>query len=239
MFRKHCMNLMVVALALVLTGAACTRPMSTPPAATPTNIPNVTPLPPVNPVDSLATQAAARTLTPGAPQIGGGTEVTPTFTPAPTSTPTPTVTPDVTATSTLPVLFTTPTVITTLAPIATIPTSTPGRPTTYTLQYGEWPYCIARRFNVNQYDLLTLNGLTEAQSYNLPVGTVLKIPQTGSFVGNRALLPHPTTYTVQSSDETFNSIACKYGDVEPGAIAIANGLPLNTVLRAGQTLRIP
>jgi LysM repeat protein len=112
-----------------------------------------------------------------------------------------------------------------------------GRPAQYTLQSGEFPYCIARRFNVNPEDLLSLNGLYDGSVY-MP-GTTLKIPQTGVFPGERALRPHPTTYTVTSSDETFYSIACLFGDVDPALIAQANGLALGSLLTTGKVLNIP
>ena len=114
-----------------------------------------------------------------------------------------------------------------------------GRPAQYTLQAGEFPYCIARRFNVDPYDLLALSGLTLDQANSLDPGTVLKIPQSGSFPGTRALRPHPTTYTVTSSDETFYSIACLFGDVDPSQIAQANGIALGTFLATGKVLNIP
>jgi LysM repeat protein len=112
-----------------------------------------------------------------------------------------------------------------------------GRPASYTLQAGEFPYCIARRFNVNPEELLALNGLYDGSIF-MP-GTTLRIPQTGFFPGDRALRPHPTTYTVTSSNETFYSIACLFGDVEPGAIAQANGLALGSPLTLGQAIKIP
>ena len=53
---------------------------------------------------------------------------------------------------------------------------------------------------------------------------VLKIPQTGnSFVGERALKPHPDYYKIQSGD-TLNTIACSYGDISPDMIAQQNNL---------------
>jgi len=114
------------------------------------------------------------------------------------------------------------------------------RPATYTLQRGEFPYCIARRFNVAPSELLALNGLTAAQSRALQPGRVLQIPQTGNpFPGTRALQPHPTTYTVQSSTETIYSIACKFGSVDPVNIANQNGLVAPYTLTFGQTLNIP
>ncbi len=116
-------------------------------------------------------------------------------------------------------------------------TATPGIPQSYKLQKGEFPFCIARRFNVNQSELLNLNGLGTASI--VPVGFEVKIPQTGNtFYGQRALLDHPTNYTVVAGDSIY-SIACKYGDVEPSAIAQANNLESPYNLSAGQVLHIP
>ena len=70
-------------------------------------------------------------------------------------------------------------------------------------------------------------------------GTTLRIPQTGFFPGARALRSHPTTYTVTSSNETFYSVACLFGDVDPAQIAQANGLSLGSVLNLGQAINIP
>lgn len=118
------------------------------------------------------------------------------------------------------------------------PTIETVRPASYTLQKGEFPYCIARRFNVNPADLLSLNGLTVSQSTALRPGLVLNIPQTGVFNAERALLPHPAQYTVQSGD-TIYSIACKYGDVDPVNIAAVNGLAAPYTLTVGTVLQIP
>jgi LysM repeat protein len=121
-----------------------------------------------------------------------------------------------------------------------LPTSAPVgvRPASYTLQRGEFPYCIARRFDVNPQELLTRNGLTTAEAYNLSTGTVLSIPQSGSFPGTRALAAHPTTYAVRSGD-TIHSVACRFGDVTPDAIISANNLGSSPTLTAGQSLQIP
>jgi LysM repeat protein len=121
-------------------------------------------------------------------------------------------------------------------PVIIVPTATPGRPATYTLKQGEFPYCIARRFNVDPNDLLSLNGLSEGEV--LQPGTVLKIPQTSSFPGDRALNLHPAQYTVRVND-TIYSIACYFGDVSPDAIAAANNLTLTTPLATGKILNIP
>lgn len=116
------------------------------------------------------------------------------------------------------------------------PTSTPGKPASWSLQQGEFPYCVARRFNVDPVELLTLNGMNMD---SLPqVGTTLKIPTSGSFPGTRALKSHPTTYTVLTG-ETIYQIACRFGDVDPNVILAANGLTAGTVLTAGQVLQIP
>jgi LysM repeat protein len=118
-----------------------------------------------------------------------------------------------------------------------VPPATPGVPESYQLQKGEFPFCIARRFNVNVSELLNINGL--GTNSVVPVGFTLKIPQTGNtFVGQRALLNHPTNYTVVGGD-TIYTVACKYGDVDPLAIAQANNLSSPYNLSAGQVIHIP
>lgn len=126
---------------------------------------------------------------------------------------------------------------TVMPPANSTPVPAGVRPASYTLQYGEFPYCIARRFNVDPEALLSASGLTSPDLYY--PGLVLKIPQSGAFPGTRMLASHPTTYTVASSDETLYSIACKYGDVEPGALASANGLSTGATLSVGQQIKIP
>jgi len=117
------------------------------------------------------------------------------------------------------------------------PTPTPGIPKSYTLQTGEFIYCIARRFNVNPTELLSVNGLGSGSL--VFAGMELKIPQSGNpFPGSRALKPHPTNYTVASGD-TLNTIACSFGSADPNTIAAANGLTSPYKLTSGQTLYIP
>ncbi len=120
-----------------------------------------------------------------------------------------------------------------------LPTSAPvgSRPSTYTLRKGEFPFCIARRFDVDPDALLSMNGLSSGDIY-YPTLT-LKIPQSGSFPGTRALRNHPTTYTVAASDETVYGVACLFGDVDPAAIAQANGISADAALTAGKQLSIP
>ncbi len=113
------------------------------------------------------------------------------------------------------------------------------RPQSYTLLRGEWPYCIARRFNLPVGQLLSMNGLNI--NSQPPAGTVLQIPQSGSWdtsVAPRAWHSHPSTYTVDPGD-SVNSIACYYGDVDPSQIIALNGLQAPYSLTTGQTLQIP
>lgn len=113
---------------------------------------------------------------------------------------------------------------------------TTGRPATYTLHEGEFCYCIARRFNVNPADLQSIN--PPCVSGIVSPGTILTIPSSGTWSGERALLHHPTTHTVRAGD-TIYTIACAYGDVDPLALIAVNGLSSPYTLTSGQTLQIP
>ncbi len=120
---------------------------------------------------------------------------------------------------------------------AVVATATPGHPTTYTLHEGEHPYCIARRFDIDPSTLLSVNGLA-ASTVSYP-GLTLTIPNSSTgFPPPRALKSHPATYTVQPGD-TIYGIACIFGDVDPNAIAQANGLSEPYSLSAGTVLNIP
>ena len=241
---------LVVVFIFVLTTvliSACTQSLSQAPEATPTVIATglfVSPFPSVeNPMamieefakqTSVAQTAATGGESNGTPAaISTGAVLTPQEgTPVPaegtTSPGTPT---NVGAVALTPVVAaTTPSgPINTPAPVV--------RPATYTLQSGEFPYCIARRFNVDPDALLSASGLTSPDVY-VP-NQKLTIPQSGSFPGSRSLAAHPTTYTVASSSETLYGIACKFGDVDPAAIASANSLAVSATLTAGQKLQIP
>ncbi len=221
--------------------SACTQSLSSAPAATPTLIqPDlfVSPLPSVeNPMamieefakqTSVAQTTVANGGTPATPQaIVEGTAITPqaagTVDPAAAAVGTPTNAVPAPAANTP-------------APVTT-PVPAGVRPATYTLQSGEFPYCIARRFNVDPYALLSASGLTSPDVY-LPNQT-LTIPQSGAFPGSRMLASHPTTYSVLSGDETIYSIACKFGDIDPATIASANSISVSAKLTAGQQLQIP
>ncbi len=122
-------------------------------------------------------------------------------------------------------------------PVIQVPSATPGRPSTYTIQAGDTFYCIARRFNLDVSDFLSLNGL--GTSSLAQIGQVVKIPQSGTWdSGNRALKTHPAEYTVVAGD-TLNRIACRYGDVDPSAILAANGFSSANDIKAGITINIP
>jgi hypothetical protein len=142
-----------------------------------------------------------------------------------------------------PVPSNTPTTIPTNTPQPTAthtpaPTSEPGTaPISYTLHEGEWPYCLARRFDVDPDVLIASNGFSDASE--LSVGTVLTIPtDSGAFGGQRSLRSHPTSYTASGID-TFYSIACEFGDLYPASIAEANGKDVGYTPVAGELLQIP
>lgn len=127
------------------------------------------------------------------------------------------------------------------APTAIPVIATPelSRPSTYALQKGEWPICIARRYDLDIGALFAANGLN--MNSKPAAGAVLNIPQSGSWssaYGPRSLKAHPTDYTVQSGD-TIYTIACNFGDVSPEAIIAVNQLSGAGDISAGKTLRIP
>lgn len=124
------------------------------------------------------------------------------------------------------------------APSYEIP-PTPETPSTYTLQKGEFPFCIARRYNLDPAALLAANNM--GVNTKVSVGVTLNLPTSGTWGSNfgaRSLRTHPTTYSVQAGD-TLNSIACLFGDVHPESIAAANGLSDGASLTAGASINIP
>ena len=236
---KRFLSIVVIMIIAASMLAACSRSASKAPAskatATKGNFPSLGKTPQVNQQDTIKTQTAIAKQNLN-PILG---EVTATATPVP-----PAVQPTAEATAEAPAANPTATPIPaqpqpTAVPavVGNVPTVTPGLPTTYTLQKGEFPYCIARRFNVNPADLMALNGLSS--SGTVYEGLSLKIPQNGSkFPDGRALQAHPAKYTVAAGDTVY-SIACKYGDVEPWAIGMANNLAAPYTLTAGAVINIP
>lgn len=132
--------------------------------------------------------------------------------------------------------------LTATAVVVTQPTLTPSANAallaSYRLQRGEFPYCIARRLNVDPNELLSLSGLLGREIF--PAGTLLQIPQTGKpFPGERMLRLHPAFYSVSRSGQTLYGVACTFGDIDPLLIAQSNNLPVDSQLYKGQQLQIP
>jgi LysM repeat protein len=238
---RHLFLFALLTLLTIILLSACVRPASTPPKSQSTSGTTTTEFPVpgttedvMSQLESLATQTAMAMTggSSGAQQTPVATLPAPATVAAGTAAPTtdgqaqPTAVP--------------PTVAPTqpqAQPQVVIPTKTPGLPSSYTLKGGEFPYCIARRFNVNPSEMLNQSGLSAGGVY--PPGTVLKIPQSGGgFPDGRALKNTPDTYTVSSGD-TIYSIACLYGDVDPNEIAFANSLTSPYTLKVGQELYIP
>ena len=180
-----------------------------------------------------------------APQLAADTNATQTFAVAFTqmaSTPTISPTPENTATptATLDPLFVAQTAQALALTQALTASPTPTisvNPGTYVLQAGEYPWCIARRFNIDPKELLRVNNLSSGLVYQ--PGLSLTIPQgTGGFPSPRALNPHPTTYTVPQSNMTVHAVACYFGDADPVAIMQVNKLT-SPILTLGTVLTIP
>jgi LysM repeat protein len=240
--KKIGVRLLVILILGATLSTACVQSYSAPSAATPSLIPPglfVSPLP--NAGMQLVGDLGTQTAIAKAVETNGGTPLTPQ--PGATSvTDTPSgilITP-LGGTSTPAIVVTsTPALVTSVPMTVFVPTVAGGVPATYTMQSGEFVYCIARRYNVDPDELLSVNGLFDSQL--IEPGLVLNMPQTGNpFPGARALNPHPATYTVTgNNDTTIYAVACLYGDVFPQSIAQANNLPLSTTLVSGQQLTIP
>jgi LysM repeat protein len=242
---------LILLIVLALTLSACTRAASTAPLATATpnaNFPKPVSTSGMNAIEIAGTQTAVATagLLPIPTSAAGiGTEVAtqaggavPTFTPLAGVNQTPVGGSDqVNTPLPSPTTGNLPTAIisTPLPYVTSAPVSNPG---TYVLHQGEFPYCLARRYNVNPQDLLSLNGLNSNQSYYSP-GASIRIPTNGNaFPGPRALKAHPTQYTVVYGDSIY-SIACDFGDVDPMAIVSANGLSGSYALTTGAIIQVP
>jgi LysM repeat protein len=203
--------LVVIILAAGMAMSACTRSASTPPpdgaGASETQVESI--------IQSAATMTA-EALT----GIGGGASL------------------EMEMTAEAPLASVATATATTVPPTSTpVPPPAVTVPQSYTLHKGEFPFCLARRFNIDVNALLNANGLARGATYQ--PGLTLTIPQNAAeFAGNRTLRSHPADYTV-SGDDTFYSIACLFGDVYPEEIAAANNMDVDDALSAGITIRIP
>jgi LysM repeat protein len=246
MFKKLTLAALVI---LVVALTSCTLPYSA------SSKPQVTPSPteraftdPMEQgnrmaiVEDIATGTAAALTAVAGGGTGtpvGGTPLTPsdqiTFTPTPIIAGGITMTPSLTPIAVGGVTTVPTTPVATLPP----PTAIVNRPGTYILQTNEFVFCIARRFNVDPDDILSLNGLVDSET--VYAGMVLTMPQSGSFPGDRALRPHPATYVVTGNQDTnVYGVACQFGDVDPARIVQANPtLSLASVLTIGQSISIP
>lgn len=232
--KRYVLFLAVAVLAVGLV--ACEMPASTPPPASPTADSAMSTL--QAELGSIATQTAVAGggSSTGSPQVPAGT---PQATPGPG---TPVASPESTSATPSgenPVASEAPSEEPSgeEQPQEDFEFEEPPLPKSYEIHKGEFPFCLARRFDLNVSELLSINGL--GVNSLVSVGTTLKIPQTGNgFDGQRALADHPDNYTVSSGD-TIYSIACLYGDVYPEAIAQANDLSKPFNLKDGQELNIP
>jgi LysM repeat protein len=221
---KKLFALPLAAVMLVTILSACVLPASQAPKATPTSSTEI-PFP-------LTTQPGAFS------DILSGTQTAMAIngTPAVESS---TSVPEIQTTSQAQAVKATAKPTKTAKPKVVVVIPTPERPATYALKPGEWPICIARRFNLNISDLFNENGLTMNSK---PItGAVLRIPQNDSWntaFGSRAWHAHTSQFTVQSGD-TIYTIACYFGDVDPNGIIAANDLKSPYSLSPGQVIDIP
>ncbi|HEY3344254.1 MAG TPA: LysM peptidoglycan-binding domain-containing protein [Anaerolineaceae bacterium] len=218
---------LIIALLLSLALTGCERSASKTVVDTPAATGEIPfPLPTVNPLKVIP---AVSPTAPGGENPAAGAATQPAAPAASAATIPPLVLPTNTPVPAVP----------TVAPtFAVIPTATPGIPATYTLHAGEWPYCIARRFNVEPSAFLAANGLDV--NSRPAEGTEVKVPSgtSGWTSGSRALIDHPAVYTVKPGDSIY-SIACDFGDADPNAIVAANKLTEPYTLNIGQTIQVP
>ena len=215
---KNRLAITLIAMVIILT--ACTRPASVrPDALIPPDAAENTAIAPNNGQGLISATQTAKALTSATKTADPATAAA--GTPAAEATPVDIVM-EVTATG----------------DTSNIPIPTLARPYKYELRDGENPWCIARRFNVDIGELLSVNMLTTT-SQPQP-GTLLRIPDTGHpwSSGERALAPHPAMFTVRSGD-TLSGIACLFGDVSPEAIITVNRLVEPYTLEPGTVLSIP
>lgn len=224
--------ILLIAAMLVVGLSACERSASKAPDTTATaagELPFPLPVTTDNAMKNIlaGTQTAAASQNPGVPAQQG--------TQAVGSGSSPTLPPLVLPTDTVVAPVYTPTAAPTFVTVAS---PTPGYPSSYTIHQGEWPFCLARRFNIDPAALLAANGLT-LNSRPDP-GSVLTIPADAAkwSSGSRDLVTHPAVYVVKTGDTVY-SIACDFGDADPNAIIAANNLQAPYTLTAGASIQVP
>jgi len=218
--KKHYTYILILTALLLVGLSACEMKASTPPPTSSTSL--------TTDIEMATMQAEAAIVQTNVAKGNGEGEAGIEGDPLVGTTITPAVTPD--PNEIVPTPANTPTPI----PVSI---STFGVPSSYTIHKGDHPFCLGRRYDINPDDLLAYNGLY--RGVILYPGNILQIPSNArSFPGTRQLVSHPTTYLVQSND-TFYSIACYFGDVDPRAIAAHNNMDVSQSLYVGSTIHIP
>lgn len=110
-------------------------------------------------------------------------------------------------------------------------------PEVYTLHRGEFPWCLARRYNISPQQIMCLNGFYPGQTFYAGQPVYLPLDPI-PFPGKRALRPHPARYVVGFGD-TIYSVACFFGNVDPMILAAVNDIQPPYRLRPGQVLEVP
>lgn len=218
-------------LAAVLI-SACQQPYSTPPAATNTPLDtNSLFSTPMSEPDSMQDVQNFITQTALAGNPGA---VISTATPGATG-----AVPTITAT---PIINLNPTATQAVAAATTVAAPAVSG-SEWVLKNGEFPYCIARRYNVDPSALINASRLSSPDIYYEGQKMIIPDPKIypwPSSLGPRGLGIRPGTYTVTgNSDLTIYGVACKYGDINPATIAQNNNLSVDAALTVGQTLNIP
>ncbi len=106
----------------------------------------------------------------------------------------------------------------------------------HTVGHGDTISSIARRYRVSQSELKAANALDSAV---IRVGQVLQIPQRSTASVAVAAAPAADFHTHRvRSGQTLGSIASRYG-VSVTDLRHANSLGSSSLIRVGQTLRVP